>query len=214
MVRVQRVEARGVWQVFGATAARKGVTAGFEAGTLTVLEGENGAGKSTLLAVLATALRPTAGTVRYDPLGTDRGRAREAIGWVAHESLCYRELCVRENVELAARLRGVEEGSGWARMAERLRLGGLGERAVGELSRGQRQRVALARALVHEPSVLLLDEPESGLDGVSRGVVSKALEAARDEGCVVVVASHDRGLVEGLGGRRLRLAGGRVVQEG
>src|SRR4051812_49431340 len=164
-MQVSRIEVRGVTRRFGATLALRQVSASFEAGSLTFLEGPNGAGKSTLLAILGTVLRPSSGSIWYEPLGDNQAEARRHIGWVAHESHCYRELSGRRNVELVAQIHGL------TRVAERVeqviaRVGAqpFAERPVGTLSRGQRQRIALARALVHDPGVLLLDEPWTGLD--------------------------------------------------
>ncbi|HMJ12948.1 MAG TPA: ATP-binding cassette domain-containing protein, partial [Polyangiaceae bacterium] len=104
MVRIERIRVRAVTRLFGATPALRGVSASFSPGTITLLEGPNGAGKSTLLAIIGTVLSPSSGVVVYDPVGSERERVRAHIGWVAHESHCYRELTGRQNVELAARL--------------------------------------------------------------------------------------------------------------
>ena len=109
VARIERIVVEGVTRTFGAIAALRGVSAELRAGELVALEGPNGAGKSTLLAVLATVIRPTFGRVAYDPLGEDVEAVRPELGWVAHESLLYRELTGRENVELAARLYGVDD---------------------------------------------------------------------------------------------------------
>ncbi|HWZ93208.1 MAG TPA: ATP-binding cassette domain-containing protein, partial [Polyangiaceae bacterium] len=98
---IEHVEVRAVTRLFGATPALRAVNARFEAGSITFLEGPNGAGKSTLLAVIGTVLTPTSGEVVYHPLGAEVNLVRPHIGWVAHESLCYRELTARQNVELA-----------------------------------------------------------------------------------------------------------------
>ena len=214
VARVERIELRGVTRVFGVTAALKGVDVTFRAGTLTVVQGANGAGKSTLLAIVATVLRPSAGTVEYVPLGRSRMRARAQIGWVAHESHCYAELSGLENIELAARMYGVEGRGAVERVRERVGLGAWAKRAVGTLSRGQRQRVAVARALVHEPAVLLLDEPGSGLDERSRERLEAVLVGERERGRVVVMVSHREGVAQRLGGAAVRLVGGRVSESG
>jgi heme exporter protein A len=198
--------------MFGATPALRGVTARFEAGTITMLEGPNGAGKSTLLSVIGTVLRPTSGSVWYEPFGEEVDVARAHIGWVAHESHCYRELTGRQNVALAARLYGVDAKEAWDRVCERVGAHAFGDRSVATLSRGQKQRIALARALVHQPSVLLLDEPYSGLDAASAERLERVLMEERDRGALVVVVSHSRGLGERVGGRRLRLEQGRVAK--
>ena len=202
----------GVTRTFGAVAALRGVDAELRAGELVALEGPNGAGKSTLLAVLATVIRPTFGRVSYDPVGDDVDQVRPELGWVAHESLLYRELTGRENVEFAARLYGVDDPSAIERAWKRVEAGAFIDRRVATLSRGQRQRVALARALVHSPSVLLLDEPWTGLDAASGALLERELMAERERGTLVVVVTHAADQAERIGARRLRLEGGRVVE--
>lgn len=209
--RVERVEVKKVTRTFGATAALRGVDVTFEAGTVSLLEGPNGAGKSTLLAVIGTVLKPTSGRVEYVPFGHAPEVVRAHLGWVAHESHCYRELAARKNVELAARIHGLEPGPAWERVAPRLDIAHLADRRVGTLSRGQRQRIALARALVHGPSVLLLDEPWTGLDRRSAELLEVVLLEERAKGALIIVVSHEEGVAERLGARRVRLEHGRVV---
>jgi len=208
---IEHIEVRSVTRLFGATPALRSVSARFEAGSITFLEGPNGAGKSTLLAVIGTVLAPSSGQVVYYPLGSDLELVRPHIGWVAHDSLCYRELSARQNVELAARIYGVEVAGAWQRVAKRVGAEALADRRVGTLSRGQRQRVALARALVHDPALLLLDEPWSGLDRASAQHLEQALIEERARGALVIVVNHADGLAEQLGARRVRLENGRVV---
>ncbi len=211
MARIDAIEVKGVTRLFGATAALRGVDARFASGTISFLQGPNGAGKTTLLSIIGTALRPSAGTVTYEPLGQDRQRARAHIGWLAHESQCYPDLSAQQNVELAAKLYGVEPTSAWKRVSERVGAAAFAHRSVGTLSRGQKQRVALARALVHGPSVLLLDEPSSGLDSASAERLEAVLTEERDRGAVVIVVSHSDAMAERLGGERIRIERGRVV---
>jgi heme exporter protein A len=208
---VQAISVRGVSRMFGATVALRAVSADLEAGTITLLEGANGAGKSTLLAIIGTVLRPSSGTVSYPPFGSDPESVRSHIGWVAHDSHCYRELTGRQNVELAAAIHGVDPERAWQRVVRRVGAESFGERSAGMLSRGQRQRIALARALVHEPSVLLLDEPWSGLDQASAERLERVVLEERERGVLIAIVSHARGLAERLGARTIRLENGRVV---
>lgn len=210
MAGVERVVVEGVTKLFGATAALRGVNATFEAGSLVFLEGPNGAGKSTLLAVIGTVFKPTRGRVSYPPLGEGIEEIRAEVGWVAHEAFCYRDLSGRENVELAARLYGVS-GDAWATVVDRVGAGRFGERTFGTLSRGQKQRIALARALVHSPSVLLLDEPFTGLDPESSLRLETVITEEVARGALVVVVNHSPGFAERMGASVLRLEGGRVV---
>jgi heme exporter protein A len=211
VTRIQRIEVRGVTRAFGATLALRGVSVAFEAGTISLLEGSNGAGKSTLLAVIGTVLHPNSGSVWYDPVGDASEEVRRHLGWVAHESHCYRELGARDNVLLAARLHGLDRRSAWTDVAERVDITHLADRPVGTLSRGQKQRVALARALVHSPSVLLLDEPWTGLDQKSATLLELVLREERDRGTLVIVVSHGEGIAERLSARRVRLENGRIA---
>jgi ABC-type multidrug transport system ATPase subunit len=208
---IEHIEVRSVTRLFGSTPALRAVSTHFEAGTITFLEGPNGAGKSTLLAVIGTVLSPTSGDVVYAPIGSDLELVRPHIGWVAHDSLCYRELSARQNVELAARVYGVAIEGAWERVAKRVGAESLADRSVGTLSRGQRQRVALARALVHDPALLLLDEPWSGLDRASAEHLQQALLEERARGALVIVVNHADGLAERLGARSVRLENGRIV---
>jgi heme exporter protein A len=208
---IDRIEVRAVTRLFGATLALRGVNATFAAGELVFLEGPNGAGKSTLLAVIGTVLAPNSGTVQYVPLGEDRDLAREHIGWVAHDSHCYRELTGRQNVELAARLRGVDPVLAWKQGCARVGAESFGERSIATLSRGQRQRISLARALVHRPSVLLLDEPWSGLDLASSERLEQVIVDEKNRGAIVIVVNHSPGLAERLGARVLRIEAGRIT---
>ena len=208
---IEQIEVRAVTRLFGATPALRAVSARFDAGSITFLEGPNGAGKSTLLAVIGTVLAPSSGQVLYHPLGSDPELVRPHLGWVAHDSLCYRELSARQNVELAARIYGVQVEGSWQRVAQRVGAEALADRRVGTLSRGQRQRIALARALVHDPAILLLDEPWSGLDRASAEHLQNALLEERERGTLVIVVNHADGLAEQLGARCVRLENGRIT---
>jgi ABC-type multidrug transport system ATPase subunit len=211
LTHIERIVVKGVTRTFGAVAALRAVSVELVAGEITFLEGPNGAGKSTLLAILATVLRPTAGRVEYRPLGEDPELARPELGFVAHESLLYRELTSRENIEFAARVYGVVDPEAVSRASKRCGVDVFLDRRVLTLSRGQRQRVALARALVHEPSVLLLDEPWTGLDAASAELLERVLVEERTRGTLVAVVSHTPERAERLGARRIRIEGGRIT---
>jgi heme exporter protein A len=211
--RIEAVDVRSVTQAFGGRRVLRGVTTRFERGTVTFIEGPNGAGKSTLLGVVGMTLAPSSGTVWFDPVGDSAEAVRRELGWLAHDGRMYRELTGRENVQLAARLHGVEPVAGFAAVASRLELNEFADQPVATLSRGQRQRVALARALVHRPSLLLLDEPLTGLDAESAERLAKVIADERDAGGIVIVVSHTAGFPERVGGRRIRLERGRIVRD-
>lgn len=208
---IERVVACRLVKRYGSTTALRGVDVTLERGKLTLIEGANGSGKSTLLGILGTVIRATSGDVRYEPLGSDLMRVRAAMGWVSHDTLCYPDLTGRQNIELAARLHGLDTTEIWGRVQDRFGLGAFAERPVRTCSRGQRQRVALARALVHRPTLLLLDEPSTGLDreGVTR-LLEVVAEEVRD-GAVVAVVSHEPELFGECAAARIRLERGRVV---
>lgn len=197
-------------RLFGASVALRAVDVDFRPGAITFVQGPNGAGKSTLLSIVGTALKPSKGTVVYAPHGTSRIEARRHIGWVAHDSHCYGELSGRENVQIAARIHGLEPKAAWKAVCARVQAERFAEQAVATLSRGQRQRIALARALVHSPSVLLLDEPLTGLDAASVQRMEKILLEERDRGTIVIVINHTAGMAERLQGRTIYMQQGRI----
>jgi heme ABC exporter ATP-binding subunit CcmA len=167
--------------------------------------GGNGAGKTTLLRLLATAARPAAGSLQI--LGLDatrqRDRLRGRLGYVGHQLGLYPALTVRETLQLFATLQGVDR----TRAGEKLESVGLAELAaerVEQLSRGQQQRLALARAVLHEPELLVLDEPDASLDLEGRQLLGELVQ-----GRTLVMATHDRALARQLCGRALLLQGGR-----
>ncbi len=212
MTRIERVVIERVVKTFGATAALRGVSAEMRAGELTLVEGANGSGKTTLLRIIGTILQPSSGRVRYAPLGDDPSAIRSELGWLSHELMAYGDLTGRQNVELAAEAHGLAPHDAWLQARERFQLGRFAERPLRTNSRGQRQRIALARALVHRPSLVLLDEPTTGLDkaGVARLVDLVAEEVA--SGAVVAVVSHEPELFDALAGHRIALERGAVVE--
>ncbi|AKT36425.1 ABC transporter ATP-binding protein [Chondromyces crocatus] len=210
---IQRVMVRGLVKTFGSTVALRGVNATIEAARLTRIEGANGSGKSTLLGIVGTVIRPTSGAVTYEPFGDDREMARASIGWLSHESLAYPDLTGRQNIELAARMHGLPTQDAWQEAEERFELGKFALRPLRTCSRGQRQRLALARALVHHPSLILLDEPTTGLDAASVSRLLLLIQAEVDRGAAVVVVSHEPDLFGASDAARLVLDRGRIVPQ-
>ncbi len=188
------VEARGLTRNYGAVRALRGVDLTLQAGEVLLVLGPNGAGKSTLLRSLAGLLRPQAGTVRIGgrPLTGDDPDARRPIGLLSHQSLLYDELTLVENLIFTARLYDVPDPR--ARAEAALAGQGLSDRKNDRprnLSRGMQQRAAIARALLHDPAVLLLDEPFTGLDAVAGDRLRTLLrEHCTPDRAMVIVTHH------------------------
>lgn len=207
------VELRNVTKTFGPVRALVGVSCRFEGGAVSVVRGPNGSGKSTLLSIVGTLARPSSGVVDHGALGKRRAAVRRVLGWLGHESLCYLDLTGRQNIELAARLHGRDVTEAFARAADRFGLGAFADRAVRTYSRGQRQRVALARALVHEPLLLLLDEPTTGLDRAGSDQLATVVRQEATRGAVVVVVTHDAPFADAVSDHVVTLERGRAVTE-
>jgi ABC-type multidrug transport system ATPase subunit len=197
---------------FGAVRAVVDVTLELPEGGVVVIEGPNGSGKSTLLGILGTLIRPTSGRIDYGRLGRTMAAVRARIGWLGHDTLCYPDLTGRENVELAARLSGVDVASAWKRSAERFAIGEFGSRPMRTASRGQRQRVALARAIVHSPGLLLLDEPSTGLDKAAVERVETVIDEEAARGATMVIVTHDARFARKEKHTRYRMDRGRLSQ--
>jgi ABC-type multidrug transport system ATPase subunit len=209
--RIEEVRIESVVKTFGATVALRGVTALLEPG-LTLIEGANGSGKTTLLRVVGSIMTPSSGRVRYHPLDNDdRLSIRAEIGWLSHETLAYGDLTGRANIDLAAEMHGLDADAVWEKCRERFQLGRFAERPLRTNSRGQRQRVALARALVHEPSLVLLDEPTTGLDKAGVAQLLRVVEQELEGGAVVAVVSHDPAIFVQISAARIVLERGKVV---
>ena len=201
---------RRLWRLFGDHAALRDVSFTLAHGETLAVLGPNGAGKSTLLRVLATLLRPGGGEVEVlgCRLPADAWRLRGRIGFVGHDPLLYRDLTPRENLRFHARLHGIGDGAE-RRIDSLLELVGIGaaaDRRVSELSAGTSQRVAICRAVVHEPELVLLDEPYSHLDADGVALVEPLIGPRRD--LTRVLVSHDHGRAAAESDRLLSLAEG------
>jgi heme exporter protein A len=195
--------------VLGDQPALRGVDVIVRSGTRLALVGPNGAGKSTVLRVVAGLLRPSAGEVRIAgrSLASDPWSARRRVGLVGHQSMLHPSLTARENLQVFARLYGLDQSE--RRVVEGLQRVGLTELAdarAATLSRGMLQRLALARALLHDPAILLLDEAETGLDVRAH---EQLLAVLRDR--TAVLASHDLAFVSAVADEVAFLRAGRVV---
>ena len=192
------ITTRGLGRRFGGRSAVSDVTLSLESGDCLALFGPNGAGKTTLLRMLAGLLRPTQGTGSVAGVALPGGAAlRAAIGYISHASMLYGALSASENIELAARLFGVRNARAQAQRAlERMELTDRAETPVRLLSRGMQQRVTIARATVHDPRVVLLDEPFTGLDDSGSAALGAHLAALRSGGTTMVLVTHQ--IAEGL----------------
>jgi heme exporter protein A len=191
---VPLLEARGLQRSFGRVRILRGIDLSLERGEALAVVGPNGAGKTTLLRLLAGLMRPTAGEVRVMGESLTRGadRIRRAIGLLSHQSLLYDDLTLLENLAFAARLYGLERPRALASAA--LDQAGLGARLnelPRRLSRGLLQRAAIARALLHDPQVLLLDEPFTSLDASAADRLRADLRARLAQGLGAVLVTHN-----------------------
>jgi heme exporter protein A len=208
---------------FGRRKALSNITFTARAGSMLGLLGPNGAGKSTLLAILATLLTPTSGRVRYGgkdsyggpsmSSGIDGGALRARIGMLGHDLYLYPELTARENLAFFSALYGEgDPGAAADRALAHARLADRSHDPVSSFSRGMRQRVALERALIHGPRLVLLDEPFTGLDEASVGALIERLRGLRAEGAIVILATHDLDVAEGLFDQVAFIRDGRMVE--
>ena len=205
------IEVRALTKRYGGTMVLDRVTCSIEAGAKVALTGANGAGKSTLLAVLGTLAAASDGSFAIAGHDAERDAAglRRSIGVLAHSPMVYEELTPLENLRFFARLYGVEDGEARAAMLlERVGLWRRRHEPTRVLSRGMHQRLAIARALVHDPRVLLLDEPETGLD--ADGLVLLDAELLRAPGVTVLAATHQLGRTAEWAEARLTLHRGRI----
>jgi ABC-type multidrug transport system ATPase subunit len=206
------ITARGISKHFGSTLALDRVSFEVKEGTKVALLGANGAGKTTLLAVLSTLLTPSEGkaTVAGYDLTSESGPLRASIGVLTHRPMLYEELSPIENLQFFARLYSVKNAQ--ARIEELLRAIGLWLRrdeATAILSRGYHQRLAIARALLHKPTVLLLDEPETGLDREALALLDELVLHAPE--LTILAATHHRERVAAWADAVIELERGRLL---
>jgi heme exporter protein A len=216
---VSRVALRGtaVAKRFGRVSALRGIDFEIAPGESVAILGANGAGKSTLLRILAGLSRASSGrfealAAAVDPAPLAREALRGEVGYVGHATLLYGELSAEENLTFAARLAGRPADSAHiARLLESVDLADVATRRAGTFSRGMSQRLAIARAIVHDPSILLLDEPFTGLDEVSSERLSEQLSEQTREGRTLVVVTHDPRRAIELADRALILHRGEIA---
>jgi heme exporter protein A len=199
---------------YGALLALRKVSLGIAPGECVVFAGRNGSGKTTLLRIAARLVRPSRGALIFS--GESRDGSANAVrpGFVAHATMVYDELTAEENLLLFARLQEVAKPEN--RVEALLREVGLSERRaslVRTFSRGMRQRVAIARALLHEPAILLFDEPATGLDPQGVTWLAGAIRQLRDSGRTILMSLHGESEISSLGTRAIRLDAGSVVAD-
>jgi ABC-type multidrug transport system ATPase subunit len=213
-IRFEKVEKR-----YGGLYALRRVSLEVAPGECVVLAGRNGSGKTTLLRIAARLVKPSGGIVSYSAAdsgsgerGDEKDSDRVRPGFVAHATMVYDELTAEENLLLFARLQGVPRSKERvAAMLEEVSLTDRRKSLVRTFSRGMRQRVAIARALLTGPSVLLLDEPATGLDSQGIGWLAQTLRGMRDAGCTLLMSLHGESEISALATRGIRLDSGAVV---
>jgi heme ABC exporter ATP-binding subunit CcmA len=199
---------------YGRRKALSQVSFECHAGEIIGLLGPNGAGKSTLLSILSTLVTPSVGEVKYGgQTAVEIGAVlRSRIGLLGHDLYLYPELSARQNLTFFAQVYGLAHAAALVRQSlEHANLTDRADDQVLAFSRGMRQRLALERALVHGPRLLLLDEPFTGLDQASAAALVTRLKGLQAEGCLIIAATHDLEIAEGLLTRVIFLRNGRMV---
>jgi len=211
------VEVQGLTKSFGNHPALRGIDLEVSCGDSVVIFGPNGAGKTTLIKVLATIMNPSSGRILVDGLSLKNNaeEIRRRIGVVTHQTFLYSNLTAYENLEFYSRMYDVPRRK--ERVQEVAEMVGMASRLhdrVGTLSRGMQQRLSIARSLLHRPAIMLLDEPEAGLDQQAVSMLWQALETEGEGKRSIILTTHnlERGLE--LGERLLILDKGTIVYEG
>jgi len=200
---------------FGRRRAIGNVSFEAKSGDILGLLGPNGAGKSTLITMLATLAAPSRGEIRYGGESPVRlgPELRTRIGLLAHELHLYPELSARQNLRFFAELHGLAPHPVIDEALENAGLADRAEEAVSSFSRGMRQRLALERSLLHAPRLVLFDEPFTGLDDRAVGLIADRLRRLAANGAIVILATHDLDMAEGLVNRIALIRGGRLLAD-
>lgn len=213
------VEVQSLTKTFGKLTAVNRVNFRVRPGEVFGLLGENGAGKTTTLRMLATVLTPTSGTARVGDFDLVREpeKVRRQIGVLSGEGGVYDRLTARENVRYFGRLHDVDDATIARRTSELfdiLEMNEYADRRAAKFSKGMKQKVSIARTLIHDPMVLLFDEPTAGLDVTSARVVTEIIRRCKEQGKVVIFSSHIMSEVEKLCDRVGIIHKGEIVAEG
>ena len=210
------ITAQGVTKTFGSFDALKGIDLTLKKGEFLTLFGPNGAGKTTFIKLLSTLSKPSAGELRVAGFDVQKeaNQVRSSVGVISHDPYLYENLSAYENIKFFGEMYGVSDTADRAK--ELLELIGLGPRShdlVRTFSRGMKQRLSVARSIVHDPSVLLLDEPYTGLDQKGAKIFGDTLKWLKSHGRTILMTTHniDEGLV--LSDRVCILASGQIVYE-
>jgi heme exporter protein A len=196
---------------YGGLYALRSVSLEIAAGECVTLAGRNGSGKTTLLRIASRLVRPSAGSVSFPDAATP---SAVRPGYVAHSTMVYDELTAEENLILFARLQNVDQPAARAEaLLQELSLYDRRNSLVRTFSRGMRQRIAIARALLHRPSILLLDEPATGLDPFGFTWLSDTLRELSASGCTIVMSLHGESEISALATRGVRLDAGKIVAD-
>jgi heme exporter protein A len=211
------IRAAGLGKAFGFRPVLRGISFAVQRGTCLALMGPNGSGKTTLLRILATLSKPSTGklTIGGWSLPSESAAIRPQLGVVAHLPLLYDDLNAEENLHFFTRLYGIRHSDQHIKMA--LQRVGLNERSrdmVRTFSRGMQQRLALARAMLHDPAVLLLDEPYTGLDVSGAAMLDGLFTEWKQAGKTVITALHEPGRAVSLCDQALMLKAGQIVYDG
>lgn len=213
------IEVEKLSKAFGLLPVLQGLDFSIGRGECVLLFGANGSGKSTLLRLLSGLSKPTAGAIRIGgwELPREAMAVRAQIGLVAHRPLLYENLTARENLDFFGKLYGLAADVRLERGRELLQAVGLARWAdsiVRTFSRGMKQRLSIARALLHQPEILLLDEPYSGLDQAACELLDELLAQAKDAGRTIILSTHQLSRAPEIAERAMVLAGGRVAFDG
>jgi ABC-type multidrug transport system ATPase subunit len=206
---VSVIHVQDVVKRFGRFAALRGVSAEFDAGRFHAILGDNGAGKTTLLRTIAGLAQPTEGKVSI--FGKSPAEACRDLGYMAHPSLLYDEMSGMENLRYFARLYEIAGDAKCEEAIRAVRLDPSLTRGVGQYSQGMRQRMSLARAILHDPKILLLDEPFSNVDVHSAREMVGLLKGMRDGGKTIFVVTHQALLLDGVADEFVWMESGRIV---
>jgi heme exporter protein A len=202
----------GVTKRFGRAVALRGIDFEAPAAHCLAVLGPNGAGKSTLLRLVAGLARPSDGSIIVMGRPPDHATTRGHIGYIGHATLIYPSLTARENLLFAGRMYDVSDAPERAdRLLEEEGLAGVAHRPAGDFSRGMAQRLSIARSLMHDPRVVLLDEPFTGLDRRSAERLQARIAALRDEGRTLLMVSHDVEQAAAVADSAIVLVRGRIA---